>query len=629
MKKTRFPEETAFIWKDAPDGTYGNLIWNNELVRRMFYRPSDTEIKAKFANKKNKHPYILISAEIINEIRLKEKTDKAFAKIVDFLRKKAVSYLKEPCEDFNDPTWSSIFHARRVKEKTELLGIFYLLDGDERFAKRLLEEINSVIANSWTSYNFLVASENAYTVALGYDWIYPYLDDSSKKKIENALWNLYLTPALKCYNEANGIGPDFLNHLDIEGWWTRCSSNWNMVCNGSVICVALAIADTDEMCCTLTEYALKGLPYTIVQYLPDGASEESVGYWKYAYSYYCKSMCALNTALGTDFGYFNQPVIRQTLDYPLALTGPCGTFNFHDSGIDPVADLPELFYFAKGLDMPYLAKMRIEQLNKELVSPDIYDLIWHYNPKECSHTPPEDYYFRNSETVSMRSSYKEDAFAVAFHTGYNLAIHSHLDMGSIIVDYLGERWIHDPGNERITYSERGNSVNRWDLYRMRAEGHNTIVVNPSKEPDQNINADCRIESFEFSSEISNATANLSKALNTKNALWQRTVTLDKQNCTLTVCDELNGDDIKDIYWFMHTKADCSLSEDEKSVTLRQNGKSVQLILESPGYAKFYITEAKPLPTSPDIEGQDSNDGFVKLAIHIEGKKEAIIKVTLK
>ena len=80
---------------------------------------------------------------------------------------------------------------------------------------------------------------------------------------------------------------------------------------------------------------------------------------------------------------------------------------------------------------------------------------------------------------------------------------------------------------------------------------------------------------------------------------------------------------------MHTKADCSLSEDEKSVTLRQNGKSVQLILESPGYAKFYITEAKPLPTSPDIEGQDSNDGFVKLAIHIEGKKEAIIKVTLK
>ncbi len=617
------------MWKDAPDGTYGNLIWNNELARRMFSRPPAKEIKAKFDKKNNTHPYILISSELIDEIRLKKENDKTFAKLVEFLRNKAIAFLTEPCEDFNDPTWSSIFHARHVKEKAELLGIFYLIDQDERFAKRLLAEINSVITLNWTGYNYLVASEIAYSVAISYDWIYSYLDEASKKNIESELWNRFLNPALGCYNEANGIGPDFLNHLDMDGWWTRCSSNWNMVCNGSVICAALAVADNDDTSFKLAEYALKGLPYTILQYLPDGASEESVGYWKYAFSYYCKSMSALNSALGTDFGYFKQPIIKQTLDYPLALTGPCGTFNFHDSGIDPVADIPELFYFAKGLDMPYLASIRLEQLNKELVFPDVYDLIWHHNPRGNVHTPPEDYYFKNSETVSMRSSLKDNALAVAFHTGYNLAIHSHLDMGSIIVDYLGERWIHDPGNERITYSERGNSVNRWDLYRMRAEGHNTIVVNPSKEPDQNINAECRIEDFDFTPELSSATANLSAALNIKDALWQRTVTLDKTNCEFTVCDELKGYEIKDIYWFMHTKAACTLTDDAKSVILEQNGKSVQLLLEAPEYAKFYITDAKPLPTSPDIEGQDSNDGFVKIAIHIEGKNDVLIKVTLK
>ena len=616
------------MWKDAPDGTYGNLIWNNELARRMFSRPPAKEIKAKFDKKNNTHPYILISSELIDEIRLKKENDRTFAKIVEFLRNKAIGFLTEPCEDFNDPTWSSIFHARHVKEKAELLGIFYLIDRDERFAKRLLAEINSVITLNWTGYNYLVASEIAYSVAIAYDWIYSYLDETAKKSIESELWNRFLTPALGCYNEANGIGPDFLNHLDIDGWWTRCSSNWNMVCNGSVICAALSVAKNNDISFELIEYALKGLPYTILQYLPDGASEESVGYWKYAYSYYCKSMCALSTSLGTDFGYFNQPIIRQTLDYPLALTGPCGTFNFHDSGIDRVADIPELFFFAKGLNLPYLADIRLQQLEKCLVNPDVYDLIWHNIPKESIYIPPTDYYLRNSETVSMRTSSSDDALAIAFHTGYNLAIHSHLDMGSIIVDFLGERWIHDLGNERITYSARGTSVNRWDLYRMRAEGHNTVIVNPSKAPDQNTNAECRIGSFDFTDTHSSATANLSSALNVENAFWQRTLTLDKIKKTLKITDELHGNEIQHIFWFVHTKAECTVCDNGKTVILQQNNKSICLELKTPENSKFYITDATPLPSSPNIEGQENNDEYKKIAIHISSGQNVTLNILL-
>lgn len=617
------------IWQDAPDGTYGNLIWNQELVRRMFYRPSSKEIKNKFNAKKKAHPYILINRQDIEKIREKASKNKEFSRYVEGLRSKAVSMLREPLEDFSDPAWSHIFHARHTKERAELLGFFYLFDNDERFAERLLSEIMSLQDKDWVKMNYLVASEIAYSASLAYDWIYSYLDLTARKEIENMIWSKYLNPALECYEESNGIGPDFLNHLDTNSWWTRCSSNWNMVCNGSVICASLALAETNDTSFELTEYALKGLPYTILQYLPDGASEESVGYWKYAFSYFCKSMCALETSVGTEFGYFKQPIIKQTIDYPLAFTGPTGTFNFHDSGIDPVADIPELFYFAKALNVPQFAAIRKKQLEQSKVTPDVYDLIWHDDVRAGDTQLPCDNYFRNSETVSIRSSHADDALAIAFHTGYNLAIHSHLDMGSIIVDYLGERWIHDIGNEKITYSERGNSVNRWDLYRMRAEGHNTVVVNPTKEPDQKIDADCRIESYDFKDSVSLVSADLSAALNTDNATWQRSITLDKINSTLTIVDELYGEELHDVYWFVHTKAECAIADDAKKVFLSQNSKKILLELSEESNAFFYLTPAMPLPSSPVIDGQDNNDEYTKIAIHIKDRNNIMIKVVFK
>ncbi len=618
------------MWQDAPDGTYGNYIWNNELANRMFLRPSAIDIEKKYQETKKAHPYLLVTEDTVRKIHKQAETDAEYARWLAALRKKAVTLQKLPPEDFSDPAWSRLFHIRHVKDRAELLGLFYLTDQDDRFAERLWEEIRPILEMpDWSTAHYLNTAELCFAVSITYDWLYGYLDQKRRKALEEALWSKALLPALEGYREANGIGPDFLNHLEKKAWWSRCSSNWNMVCNGGVICGALALADTDARSFALMEYALKGLPYTILQYLPDGGSEESVGYWAYAFSYFCKSMAALESALGTEYGYFKQPLMKQTVAYPIAMTGPAGTFNFHDSGINAAADIPEMFYFSSRLQMPEVGGFRRNLLSGGRVSPSVYDLIW-YEPngiQKCNF--PCDWYFRGSETVSMRTSWDADALAAGFHTGNNDACHSHLDMGSIIVDFLGERWFCDPGNENITYSEAGAHINRWDLYRMRAEGHNTLVMNPAAGPDQNPDAHCRIDSCTFGSDRSTATADLSAACGNCAVEWRRTVTLDKINRTLTVCDDLQSGAANEIYWFAHTEAECSISDNGKEALLTKKGKQVLLKLFSPSDARFILMPASPLPGSPHISGQESNAGIRKLALHLSGTKSVFIKVLLQ
>ncbi|MCM8821879.1 MAG: heparinase II/III-family protein [Candidatus Omnitrophica bacterium] len=85
---------------------------------------------------------------------------------------------------------------------------------------------------------------------------------------------------------------------------------------------------------------------------------------------------------------------------------------------------------------------------------------------------PCDRYFRNIEVVTMRSDWEDrDAIFVGFKAGKNSFSHSHLDIGSFVMDALGHRWIIDLGYDN--YNLLGYfGKERWNYYRLRAEGQN-------------------------------------------------------------------------------------------------------------------------------------------------------------
>ena len=97
---------------------------------------------------------------------------------------------------------------------------------------------------------------------------------------------------------------------------------------------------------------------------------------------------------------------------------------------------------------------------------------------------------------------------------------------------------------------------------------------------------------------------------------RRGVKLDNYRRMVTVQDEVRLKEKSDFWWFAHTKAEIEISEDGKSAVLDRNGKKLLAKIISGDGASFSVMEAKPLPTSPEVKGQDKNEGFSKLTVHI-------------
>ena len=60
------------------------------------------------------------------------------------------------------------------------------------------------------------------------------------------------------------------------------------------------------------------------------------------------------------------------------------------------------------------------------------------------------------------------------------ASHQHFDGGDFDFQALGQEWAVDLGMETNTYDllDQDRSTTRWTYYRTRAEGHNTLAVDP-------------------------------------------------------------------------------------------------------------------------------------------------------
>ena len=92
---------------------------------------------------------------------------------------------------------------------------------------------------------------------------------------------------------------------------------------------------------------------------------------------------------------------------------------------------------------------------------------------------------------------------------------------------------------------------------MRAEGHNTLVLNPSPTPGQDPKAAAKIISFEDKPEQGFAIADLSAAYAAAAQKVSRGVALLNREAVL-VQDEIEAEHSPDLWWFMHTSAQVRL-----------------------------------------------------------------------
>ncbi|MHC4996543.1 MAG: heparinase II/III domain-containing protein, partial [Planctomycetota bacterium] len=287
-------------------------------------------------------------------------------------------------------------------------------------------------------------------------------------------------------------------------------------------------------------------------------------------------------------------------------------------------------YLANRFQKPLYRRFQEEQ-----TSGGLNDLLY-YEPGSvrgasgpASGAAPLDKYFRGTEVVTMRSDWGDrDAMYLGVKCGTNGIAHAHQDLGSFIFYGLGEKWLIDMGTERQTYLGHQHRLPKSDFYRIREEGHNTLVFNPGPEYGQDPKGRAEIERFESSPGEALAITDLSDVYRAHATSVKRGYRLFADRTAMLVQDEFNMDQPGDVWWFAHGDAgtDYNVADSGREVTMKRNGKTCRALLLSPEGARLSVMDAAPLPTSPDPEIQNPNEDMKKLAIHLPDTSGATIAV---
>ncbi|MBE6812116.1 MAG: DUF4962 domain-containing protein [Ruminococcaceae bacterium] len=542
--------------------------------------------------------------------------------------------------------------SRETLERIITLGLVYKVTTDEKYALRAWEELENVCNFSdWCPTHFLDVAEMSLAVAVGYDWFYDYLDEMQKQTLVDAFLEKGLAPARSKNYLAN--------------WWVWSKTNWNSVCYGGVGIACMVFYEHCEADAVAhLSMAYNNMPINFCNFTPDGAYAEGPGYWEYGTSYLIYFIKTSNQFFGTDFGLSQYPGVEEVGAFPVYISTPTGVFNYGDNKPNALYS-PVLYYyaseFANPLTRSYQNRFAEELQEKyDLQNADIQDMrgylhslrepareaalsaLWYCESEEVDFSAlPKSIHFESNageELFIMRSAYlDENATCAAIKGGYNYTNHGDLDIGTFVFDALGVRWAEEngPGN----YDAPGYFVStygggRWKVYEKRAEGQNTLVINPKEGEDQFAFARCPVvettvtkkgDPDTTTKEGGAAVIDMTRAyLESGVESVIRTFSLHDDYQILTVTDEVTCKKPSDIYWFMHTKAEIEIAPDGKSAMLTIGDKQCKAELTADG--TFSVMDAKSL-VYPDYE---YNKGLTvrKLAVAVEDAQTATIVVTL-
>ncbi len=445
-----------------------------QMVR--YIRPSAEEMieRLKKTNPQNAHPRLILTDEKISQIKERIATDEFSSAMYKYIKTQADAIFKMDVGTY------SIKEVYRLGDDTKLSGprieklaLMYLLSGEEKYAERAWDELYAVCTfPDWNAHqHYLDTGRLLGEVALGYDWLYDYLSEERREIIRNALIEKGMQTGLDVYEGK-------IKEPNLTVFWITNGYNWNATCNGGLITAALAIGDEEsEISGKILEHALVSTEYLLETFAPDGGWVEGSSYWRITAETLIHTLAKMQSALGTYYDYLNADGISETCFFAKYTNGSVMPFNFSDGGATSALQLPFLFWAADELGNPTLANDRKEEAERKGAY-EVYDLIW-YNPEFDSAGKSEigfDNYIRKLEVATLRNGWDLDSTFIGFRAGDNSPSHAHYDIGSFVLDSMGERWFEDLGSDRATYTGTAKAK----AYRLRAEGHNTFVLNNSK-----------------------------------------------------------------------------------------------------------------------------------------------------
>ncbi len=599
---------------------------------------SETELINKLYSIETEHPFILATKENFDVVRNEVKNN-SFSPYTKSLYLSAIANadalldtdIYPVLEYVLDEEDSILPISREVINRMIILGYAWQISGDVKYAERAWAELENVCTyDDWCNSHFLATAEMALAVSIGYDWLFDYLNDEQKALLSETTWKYAIDSAL---ND---------NH-----WFTWSKNNWNSICYSGIGIACMTFADKNlEMAADFLAMCYKNMPIAFENFTPDGVYAEGPGYCQSGMNSIVYFIASSRNYFGTDYGMSKIAGFKELGYFPVYITTPTGMFNFGDNKAEQCFT-PVLHWYASEYGSPLLSAYQMTDAPSEFVadtsdnterngSGKEYALssLW-YN-REFSQSDSDfsnEPLFRYLESdvgqplVLMRSAYldKNAAFA-GIKGGYNFINHGDLDIGTFVFDAMGERWAEElgPGSyDAPNYFLNTPAGGRWKNYCKRAEGQNTLVINPNATlDDQYVLAECDFTSCEETSDGGKAVLDMTDAYRMNGASNVIREFELYNNSSLKITDNIKCIVPSEIYWFMHTKADIEITDNGKTAILTIGGKQMKATLS--GNGEFSVMKAESLKGKYEYDSDYSD--IRKLTIHLEDVKEAEIIV---
>ena len=512
-----------------------------------------TQLNINYGNlTESNHPRLFIRNSGINDIVVNQLVNNPYlTKVHNGLINGANNYSQDSMfEDANRIQYKlDASGTRLLTQSRAILRRFGLLAYAWRVTRepKYLTHLNLIIDDlcdasrfpDWHPSHFLDVAEMAYGAAIAYDWLYNDLTEERREKLAVRIRDYALKTAL-AYEIRYKAG------------------NWNQVCTGGIVSAALAIYETcpelaDEV---IRKMLIENAKQVREIYYPDGAFPEGPGYWEYGTTYQGVLNVALETALGTDFGLSGIDGFTTTGSYYQFIRGNAGRrFNYSDSGSEVEASIG-LWYIAYQKKDPSFLYLDLQDLTDKTYRAEHYCAFAMTCAQRIgiftSKAPTARFaYFTGKIPVLMcRSGWTNQDHYLGIKAGTADYSHAHMDVGEVVYDAYGTRWIQDPvystsyaEEEKIGAEILGNSGAygdrtywRWKIFQYKPEAHATLVVN------DNIHV---INGFAEFTDTYNTSTRLGGRLNLSNVLGNelasayRTATIENDSY-LQIVDELTA-----------------------------------------------------------------------------------------
>lgn len=470
-----------------------------------------------------------------------------------------------------------------------LCSYAYRMTGEAKYLEHAEADINTVCNfPSWNAKkHFLDAAEMTAAVAFGYDWLYNELSEATREKARQCIIDYAMQPAF--------------NHVWNKNFYTS-EGNWNQVCNGGLVCGALAIYESAPSSCQkIIDDAVESNRNPMkTMYSPDGNYVEGYGYWCYGTTYQCLMMAALESVTGTDYDMGNIAGFSETGRYMQYMEGVNGrVFNYSDNGGFSSLLLPQ-WYFAWKYSDDSLLYSEIRKLasltgtaggTEERLLPMAMSFVKDVNLDRCK-APEKKMWVGNgmNPIFMVKTGWNdspEDKY-LGVKAGRARNGHGHMDVGSFVYDAQGVRWAADLGSTSYTAAEVGlkaiggnlwtmtQESLRWNICVLNNKYHNTLTVNGANHLVEYVST--ITETFENSTEIG-GTVDMSPALSDQLASARRTVKIVGDR-DLVVIDRITArnDKAASVRWNMMTSAVPTVSDG--CIKLSLAGKTMYLKVSS-------------------------------------------------